>query len=130
MGIEYNMKIKDVEPLAEGWWAAWSHEIKFSFLEASLSQYLDGSNAPDASDSKVKQNEWKLINLRIIGTLGRNVALSIAQELDESMTAAEAWLLLKKRTQQDGIFAKLNAMHCALCIKFTQCTPIIDTLGK
>src|SRR5882672_3056687 len=130
MGIEYNVKIKDIEPLTEGRWAAWSHEIKFSFLEAGLAQYLDGSNAPDASDSKVKQNEWKLINSRIIGTLGRNVAPSLAQELDESMTAAEAWLLLKKRTQQDGIFSKLNAMHCALRIKFTHGMPTIDTLGE
>jgi len=130
MGIEYNVKIKDIEPLTEGRWAAWSREIKFSFLEAGLAQYLDGSNAPDASDSKVKQNEWKLINSRIIGTLGRNVAPSLAQELDENMTAAEAWLLLKKRTQQDGIFAKLNAMHCALRIKFTHGTPMIDTLGE
>src|SRR5882672_7265324 len=130
MGIEYNVKIKDIEPLTEGRWAAWSREIKFSFLEAGLAQYLDGSNAPDASDSKVKQNEWKVINSRIIGTLGRNVVPSLAQELDKSMTAAEAWLLLKKRTQQDSIFTKLNAMHCALCIKFTHSTLMIDTLGE
>src|SRR5882672_4427901 len=73
---------------------------------------------------------WKLINSCIIGTLGRNFVPSLAQELDKSMTAAEAWLLLKKRTQQDGIFAKLNTMHCALHIKFTHGMPMIDTLGE
>ena len=111
MGFEYNMKIKDVEPLTEGKWATWSCEIKFSFLEAGLTQYLDGSNVPDVSDSKVKQNEWKLINSCIISTLGRNIVPSLAQKLDKSMTAAETWLLLKKRTQQ-----------MAFLLSSTQCT--------
>jgi len=62
--------------------------------------------------------------------LGRNVAPALAQELDESIMAAEAWLLWKKITQQDGIFAKLNVMHCTLCTKSIHGTPTIDTLGK
>jgi len=56
--------------------------------------------------------------------------LSLAQELDESMTAAEAWLLLKRGPRRTGIFAKLNAMHCTLHIKFTHGMPTIDTLGE
>src|SRR5882672_8703196 len=130
MGIEYNMKIKDVEPLTEGRWAAWSHEIKFSFLEAGLAQYLDSSNTPSESESKAKLAEWKFMNSHIIGMLWRNVTPSLAQELDKDMMAANAWWLLKKRTQQDDIFAKLNTMHCALHLKFTHGTPTIDTLGK
>jgi len=46
------------------------------------------------------------------------------------MSTTEAWLLLKKRTQQDGIFAKLNSMHVALCTKFSHNTPTIDTLRE
>ena len=74
--------------------------------------------------------QWKAINSCIIGTLGRHVTPSLSQELEEDMSATEAWLLLKKRTQQDGIFAKLNAMHVALCTKFSHNTLTIDTLSK
>jgi len=52
--------------------------------------------------------------LHIIGTLGRNVVPALAKELDEDISATEAWQLLKKRTQQDSIFAKLNSNHAQL----------------
>src|SRR5882724_6184572 len=74
--------------------------------------------------------QWKSINSHIIGMLGRHVTPSLAQELDEDISTAEAWLLLKKRTQQDGIFAKLNAMHVSLCTKFSHNTLTIDTLSE
>ena len=104
--------------------------MKFSFLEASLTQYLDGSNAPLESDKASTHAQWKAINSCIIGMLGRHVTPSLAQELEEDMSAAEAWLLLKKRTQQDSIFAKLNAMHVALHTKVSHNTPTIDTLSE
>src|SRR6266481_2752827 len=44
VGLKYNVKVKDIELLSKGQWAAWSHEVRFSFLEAGLVQYLDGSN--------------------------------------------------------------------------------------
>jgi len=128
--MEYNVKIRDMEPLVEGHWTTWSREMKFSFLEAGLAQYLDGSNAPLESDKASTHAQWKSINSHIIGTLGRHVAPSLAQELEEDMSTAEAWLLLKKRTQQDGILAKLNSMHVALCTKFSHSTPTIDTLSE
>jgi len=40
VGVKHKMKIKDVEPLTEGSWVAWSCDIKFSFLEADLAQIL------------------------------------------------------------------------------------------
>jgi len=85
---------------------------------------------PATTDMKKVQSDRKLINWQIISTLGRNIAPALAQELDEGMMAAEEWLLLKKRTKQDSIFAKLNTMHCALHTKFTHGTPTIDTLGE
>src|SRR5882724_9351566 len=90
--IEYNMKIRDMEPLVEGHWTTWSREMKFSFLEASLAQYLDGSNAPLKSDKVSTHAQWKAINSHIIGRLGRPVTPSLAQELEEDMSAAQAWL--------------------------------------
>jgi len=126
----YNVKIRDIEPLVEQCWTTWSCEMKFSFLEASLTQYLDGSNAPLKSDKASMHSQWKAINLQIFGMLGRHVTPSLAQELEEDMSAAEAWLLLKKRTQQDSIFAKLNAMHVSLCTKFSHNMPTIDTLSE
>jgi len=128
--ITYNVKIRDIEPLVEGCWVAWSREMKFSFLEASLAHYLNEANAPNESDRKSLHIEWKSINSHIIGTLGRHVAPALAQELEEDMSAAEAWSLLKKRTQQDGIFAKLNAMHVSLHTNFSHNTPTIDTLSE
>src|SRR5882724_3962333 len=62
--------------------------------------------------------------------LGRHVTPSLSQDLEEDMSTTEPWLLLKKRTQQDSIFAKLNAMHVALHTKFSHNTLIIDTLSK
>jgi len=62
--------------------------------------------------------------------LGRHITPSLSKELEEDMSTTEAWLLLKKRTQQDGIFAKLNAMHVALHTKFSHNMPTIDTLSK
>src|SRR5882724_9735090 len=128
--IDYNVKIRDIEPLVEGHWTTWSCEMKFSFLEAGLAQYLNGSNAPVESDKVSVHAQWKAINLHIIGMLGRHITPSLAQELEEDMSAVEAWLLLKKRTQQDGIFAKLNAMHVALHTKFSHNMPTIDTLSE
>jgi len=46
------------------------------------------------------------------------------------MSSTEAWSLLKKRTQQDSIFAKLNAMHIAIHTKFSHNTLTIDTLSE
>ena len=97
--VDYNMKIRDIEPLVEGHWAAWSHEMKFSFLEAGIAHYLNGSNAPDESNKKSVQTKWKIINSHIIGTLGRHVAPALAEELGEDMSATEAWSLLKHMLQ-------------------------------
>jgi len=77
--IDYNMKIRGIEPLVEGCWTTWSHEMKFSFLEAGLTQYLYGSNAPVKSDKASTHAQWKAINLHTIGMLGRHIAPALAQ---------------------------------------------------
>ena len=46
------------------------------------------------------------------------------------MLAAHAWRMLKSRTHQEGIFAKLNLMHKALRTKFSFNTPTLDTLAE
>jgi len=46
------------------------------------------------------------------------------------MTTADTWALLKNKTQQDGIIAKLNSMHTALCIKFSHSTPTSSMIGN
>src|SRR5882672_9210871 len=130
VGVEYKMKTRDLEPLTEGHWAVWSHEVKFYFLEAGIVHYLDESYVPTKGDTKKTHSDWKAINSHIIGTLGRHIMPALAQELDEDMSATEAWKLLKKRTQQDGIFAKLNTMHNTLCTKFSFSMPTIDAFGE
>ena len=110
VGIEYNVCIKDVEPLIKGHWNVWSRDVCFCFLEAGLIHFLDGTHAPTEADPRKKHDKWAAINSRIIGTLRRIVSPGLKQQLTEDMTAADAWLLLKKRTQQDGIFVKLNSM--------------------
>jgi hypothetical protein len=117
MGVDYNMKVKDIAKLCERNWAKWSRDIGFSFMEAGLAGYLDGT-IEELTETK-KLAKWKQYNSRIIGTLGRVVDDSLAQELTSEMTAAEAWLLLKRRTQQDGMVAKLNAMRVAITMKFS-----------
>jgi len=82
------------------------------------------------SDKKSLQGEWKIINSCIIGTLERHIAPDLAQELDEGITTAEAWSLLKKQAQQDSIFSKLNAMHVVLHTKFSHSIPTIDKLSE
>ena len=62
VGIKYNVKIVDVEPLVEGRWASWSHNMRFCFLEAGFVHYLNGMNALDKGDSKKVQTEWHVIN--------------------------------------------------------------------
>src|SRR5882724_10328312 len=54
--IDYNVKIRDI--VVEGHWTTWSHEMKFSFLEAGLTQYLDGNNAPVESDRVSTHAQW------------------------------------------------------------------------
>jgi len=44
--------------------------------------------------------------------------------------AANTWQLLKKRTHQDRIFTKLNAMHKALPIKFSYNMWTLDRLAE
>jgi hypothetical protein len=99
-----------------------------AFMEVGLSGYLDGS-LEEPSESK-KIVEWKQYNSRIIGTLGRIVDNSLAQELSADMTAANAWLLLKKRTWQDSMVAKLNAMRAAITTKFSPTKPENATIGE
>ena len=125
--VEYNVKIKDVEPLTEGRWAEWSQDIEFAFLEAGMADYLDGSNEPADTDSKKVHAEWKSINSRIIGTLGKHVSRPLAQDLWADMPTAIAWAMLKKKTQQDGIFAKLEAMRIAMRTRFSYATPTTST---
>ena len=95
VGIEYNVKIIDIEPLTEGQWIPWSCNIRFCFLEAGFVHYLDGMNAPDESDSKKVQAEWHTINSQIISTLAKHVSPALKQELDKDMLAADAWRMLK-----------------------------------
>ena len=92
--------------------------------------YLDGTNAPNKSDSKKAQTEWRTINPRIIGTLAKHISPALKQELDEDMLTADTWRMLKSRTHQEGIFAKLNLMHKALRTKFSFNTPTLDTLAE
>ena len=130
VGIEYNVMIIDVEPLIGGQWASWSRDVIFCCLEAGFVHYLNGMNAPDKGDSKKVQTEWCIINSGIIGTLAKHVSPALKQELEEDMLAADAWRMLKSRTHQEGIFAKLNSMHKALCTKFSFNTPTLDTLTE
>ena len=97
--------------------------MRFCFLEAGFIHYLDGTNAPDEGDSKKVQTEWHIINSRIISTLVKHVSPALKQELEEDMLAMDAWRMLKSRTHQEGIFAKLNSMHKALRTKFSFNTP-------
>ena len=130
VGIKYNVKIVDIKRLVEGQWASWSHDVRFCFLEAGFIHYLDGTNAPDEGNSKKVQTEWCIINSRIIGTLAKHISPALKQELEEDMLAADAWRMLKSRTHQEGIFAKLNSMHKALHTKFSFNTPNLDTLAE
>ena len=59
----------------------------------------------------------------------KHVSPALKQEL-EDMLAADAWRMLKSRIHQEGIFAKLNSMHKALCTKFSFNTPTLDTLAE
>ena len=79
--VDYNMKIRDIEPLVEGQWAAWSHEMKFSFLEAGITHYLDGSNAPEESEKKSIQTKWKIINSCFIEINAQSLCESMSNQL-------------------------------------------------
>jgi hypothetical protein len=61
--------------------------------------------------------------------LGRIIDNSLAQELSTDMSAAQAWLLLKKRTRQDGMVVKLNAMRAAITMNFSSSKPTNATIG-
>src|SRR6266481_9526742 len=130
VAVEYNVCIKEVEPLAEGRWADWSHTMMFSFMQAGLVDYLDGENEPPESSTQKQKQEWLAINSRIIGTFGLHIMKPLAQLLRMDMTAAEAWTLLKKKTQADGIMAKLNAMQAAICARFTYSIPTSTTISE
>ena len=114
VAVEYNVRIKEVEPLAEGRWVDWSCTMMFLFMQAGLMDYLDGKNEPPELSTQKQKQEWLAINSHIIGTFGLHVTKSLAQLLQMDMTAAEMWILLKKKTQADGIMAKLNAMQAAM----------------
>jgi hypothetical protein len=114
--------------LTEGNWAKWSRDVSFSFMEAGLSGYLNGS-IEEPSETK-KLGEWKQYDSCIIGTLGRIADDSLTQELSAEMSTAEAWLLLKKRMRQDSMVAKLNAMRAAITMKFSSSKPMNVTIGE
>ena len=87
MAITYDVKIRGIDKLVEGNWAKWAWDVTFTFLEAGLVSYLDSScKAPD--DLKEKA-EWLQYNSHIIGTLGRIIDDTFAQELSPSMLAVD-----------------------------------------
>ena len=53
----------------------------------------------------------------------------LAQLLKMNMSAAEAWNLLKMKTQADGIMAKLNAMQTVIHTHFSYSTPTSTTIS-
>jgi hypothetical protein len=61
MGLDYNIKVKDNEKLTEGNWAKWARDVGFSFMEAGLSRYLDGSIEEPGKSKKL--TEWRQYNL-------------------------------------------------------------------
>ena len=128
MTVYYDVKIRGIDKLVEGSWAKWKRDVTFAFLEAGLVGYLDGSlKAPtDPKDNP----DWLAYNSRIIGTLGRLVDDSLAQELLPDMLAADAWVLLKRRTSQGGIIAKLNAMRAAITTKFSKAKETNITISE
>ena len=59
VGIENNVKIVDIEPLVEGCWDSWLHDVRFCFLEAGF--ILNSIDAPNETNMKKVQNEWHTI---------------------------------------------------------------------
>jgi hypothetical protein len=114
MGLEYNVKVKDIAKLSKGNWSKWARDVGFSFMEAGLSGYLNRSIKEPSETKKVI--EWRQYNSCIITTLGHIVNDSLSQELTPIMTVMEAWMLLKKPTRQDGMVAKLNREYMLLII--------------
>ena len=100
-----------MDKLTEGNWEKWGWDVTFTLMEAGLVGYLDGSiKAPSINANSKEKNEWLHYNSCIIGTLGHIVNDSLAQELTPMIRAEDAWAILKKRTTQSGIIAKLNSM--------------------
>jgi len=100
-------------------------------MEAGLVGYLDGSiMAPSVNADLKEKNEWLQYNSCIIGTLGYIVDDSLAQELTPTMLASEAWAIVKKRTSQSGIIAKLNSMQAAITTKFSKAKEMNTTIGE
>jgi hypothetical protein len=103
------VNIKDIMKLTEGIWVEWERDVQFTFAESGMLGYLDGTIEALETDRK-KSIEWREYNHKFIGMLGRIVDDSLAQELDINMSAVEVWKLLKGRTHQEGMVAKLYAI--------------------
>jgi len=56
--------------------------------------------------------------------------MTLAQELSVEMSTVQAWLLLKKRTHQDGMVAKLNVMRATITTRFSSAKPTNSTIGE
>lgn len=106
MAIKYSVNVKDIPKLTDGQWSKWAREVRSTFREAGLLDYIDGS-LEEPTDAR-KMAEWPIYNSRIIGTLGRSVDDTLVQQIEPLPTARQAWLLLEKRTNQGGIRAKLK----------------------
>ena len=131
MGFDYDIKVWGIDKLTEGNWAKWGRDVTFTFMEAGLVGYLDGSiKAPPISADLKEMNEWLQYNSRIIGTLGCIVDDSLAQELTPTMLVADAWAILKKRTSQSGIIVKLNSMRATITTKFLKVKETNATIGE
>lgn len=116
MGHEYNVKVNIEEKLREGNWAKWSKDMEFTFMEAGIMDYIDGTYHIPIDEKMTPA--WKSINSRIVGTLGKHVEDSLKGLLTSSMLTREAWGLLKLRTQQGGLLAKMSAITTAICSRF------------
>ncbi|KAF8584729.1 hypothetical protein K439DRAFT_1616527 [Ramaria rubella] len=73
---------------------------------------------------------WSNTNDRIVGGLCQAVTDPLMREIENYITATEAWDHLKKKTHHASIVSKLNAIHTAVCTRFTSHETISATITE
>jgi gag-polypeptide of LTR copia-type len=120
---------KDVGILQAGRWQQWSRKCKASLQSQGLWSYIKGPNKEKPTDL-AKLGTWSNINDRIVGALCQVVNDVLMRNIEDFVTAHEAWEYLKSKTYQRGIISKMNALQAAIRIQFTTHEAFDSTISE
>jgi hypothetical protein len=112
-------------------WDEWSHRMGLVAQRQGFRFWLDGTYAqPDLATSPGRHYTWQLNDDSLRAFLLHNISHAECKLVENLPTSCAVWASLKARHQKRGLYAQLTLIKQVLEIRFSNSTPLEDTLEK